>query len=78
MIMRNDGVQIGGPLALVQDGDMISIDAEARTMNMEVSDEVLEARRKAWVAPPLKASQGTLYKYIKSVSTASEGCITDA
>ena len=71
-------MQDGGPIALVQDGDIISIDAEARTMEMEVSDAELTSRHNAWTAPPLKSKQGTLYKYIKSVGTASEGCITDA
>jgi dihydroxy-acid dehydratase len=71
-------MQAGGPIALVRDGDIISIDAEVRSMDMEVSEEELAARRKSWKAPPLKAKQGTLYKYIKNVSTASEGCITDA
>jgi dihydroxy-acid dehydratase len=47
-------------------------------MDVHVSDEELAARRAAWVAPPLKATFGTLYKYIKNVSSASEGCITDA
>ncbi|KAJ7935683.1 dihydroxy-acid dehydratase [Mycena leptocephala] len=58
--------QTGGPIALVKDGDVISVDAE------------LAARRTAWVAPPLKVSQGTLYKYTKTVTDASHGCITDA
>ena len=71
-------MQDGGAIALVRDGDMISIDAEARTMDMDVSDAELASRRNAWTAPPLKAKQGTLYKYIKNVGTASEGCITDA
>lgn len=71
-------MQDGGPIALVQNGDTISIDAEARTMNLEVTDAELASRRNAWKAPPLKATQGTLYKYIKCVGTASEGCITDA
>ncbi len=47
-------------------------------MDVQLSDEELAARREAWVAPPLKASAGTLYKYIKSVCSASEGCVTDA
>jgi dihydroxy-acid dehydratase len=71
-------MQAGGPIALVRDGDMISIDAEARSMDMDVSEAELATRRSSWKAPPLKATQGTLYKYIKNVSTASEGCITDA
>ncbi|KAL0961096.1 hypothetical protein HGRIS_006078 [Hohenbuehelia grisea] len=70
--------QVGGPIALVQDGDVISVDAEKNTIELHVSPEELEARRKKWVAPPLKVSQGTLFKYVKTVTDASHGCITDA
>ena len=73
--------QVGGPIALIQDGDAIQIDARAdkRFMNIVgVSDEEMAKRKAAWKAPPLKATHGTLYKYIKSVSSASEGCVTDA
>ncbi|EIN12973.1 dihydroxy-acid dehydratase [Punctularia strigosozonata HHB-11173 SS5] len=70
--------QVGGPIALVQDGDTISIDAVKNTIELHVSDEELSRRRAAWKAPPLKATQGTLYKYIKNVEDASHGCITDA
>lgn len=70
--------QIGGPIALVQDGDTITVDAVKNTIILEVSPEELDRRRANWVAPPLKASQGTLYKYVKSVTDASHGCITDA
>lgn len=69
--------QEGGPIALVQTGDHITIDAERRRIEMEVSDAELTRRRQAWTAPPYKATRGTLYKYIKSVSPASEGCVTD-
>ena len=69
--------QIGGPIALVQDGDIVHIDAVANTMDMEVTEEELRRRRQAWMAPPLKVSQGTLYKYTKVVADASHGCITD-
>lgn len=70
--------QVGGPIALVRNGDRIVIDAENRTMNMvDVSDEEMDRRRAEWQAPPLKATKGTLYKYIKNVSSASEGCVTD-
>ena len=61
----------------VQDGDMISIDASTRQMNMDVSDAELQKRREAWQAPPYKSTRGTLYKYIKNVSSASLGCVTD-
>ena len=69
--------QEGGPIALVQDGDRISIDAKTRKMDLEVAESELATRRAAWEAPPLKATRGTLYKYIKNVKTASEGCVTD-
>eukprot|EP01024_Parvocaulis_polyphysoides_P040185 TRINITY_DN36518_c0_g1_i3.p1 TRINITY_DN36518_c0_g1~~TRINITY_DN36518_c0_g1_i3.p1 ORF type:complete len:641 (-),score=88.84 TRINITY_DN36518_c0_g1_i3:608-2410(-) len=69
--------QVGGPIALVKDGDEIIIDAEIKKMDVKLSDEELKKRKEAWVAPPLKATQGTLYKYIKSVSSASLGCVTD-
>jgi dihydroxy-acid dehydratase len=69
--------QLGGPIALVRDGDTITIDAEANTINIDISDDELHARREAWTAPPYKATRGTLYKYIKNVKSASEGCVTD-
>ena len=69
--------QLGGPLALLVDGDIVTIDAETNRLDVDVSDEVLADRAKAWTAPPLKVTRGTLYKYIKNVKTASEGCVTD-
>ncbi|KAG2102243.1 dihydroxy-acid/6-phosphogluconate dehydratase [Suillus discolor] len=69
--------QVGGPIALVEDGDIISVDAVANTMELHISSEEMERRRKAWVAPPIKVTQGTLYKYVKMVEDASHGCITD-
>jgi len=71
--------QIGGNIALVEDGDEIVIDArkEVRRMDMMVSDEELARRKARFIAPPLKATRGTLYKYIKNVASASEGCVTD-
>ncbi|KAK0464277.1 dihydroxy-acid/6-phosphogluconate dehydratase [Desarmillaria tabescens] len=70
--------QVGGPIAFVQDGDVISVDAVKNTIELHVSDEELEERKKGWVPPPLKVSQGTLYKYVKTVTDASRGCITDS
>ncbi|PPQ65387.1 hypothetical protein CVT26_000012 [Gymnopilus dilepis] len=70
--------QVGGPIALVQDGDVIEVDAVKNTIQLRVSDEELEKRRKEWKAPPLKVSQGILYKYTKVVTDASHGCVTDA
>lgn len=69
--------QEGGPLALVCDGDSITIDAELNSLDISVSPEELDQRRKQWNAPPLKATRGTLYKYIKNVKSASVGCVTD-
>ncbi|KAE9969572.1 hypothetical protein BLS_005314 [Venturia inaequalis] len=70
--------QEGGPIGLVEDGDTITIDAETRELNLEVSPEELEKRRANWTAPPLKYSKGTLFKYARNVVDASRGCITDA
>ena len=70
--------QVGGPIALVEDGDVVTIDAVANTINVNVPSDVMEERRMKWKAPPLKVSQGTLFKYVKMVEDASKGCITDA
>ncbi|MEH6406623.1 MAG: dihydroxy-acid dehydratase [Leeuwenhoekiella sp.] len=69
--------QVGGNIALVQNGDIIAIDAEKNTINIEISDEELEKRRQNWTAPKLKFERGVLYKYAKTVSSASKGCVTD-
>jgi len=69
--------QEGGPIALVQEGDRITIDAQTRQLTVHVPDKELERRRKKWVAPPLKATKGTLRKFIQNVSPANEGCVTD-
>lgn len=69
--------QTGGTIALLQNGDIISIDAEKNTLNVNLTDEEIADRKKKWIAPPYKATKGILYKYIKSVSSASEGCVTD-
>ena len=69
--------QDGGPIALVRNGDRILIDAKKRMLELEVPADELARRRAAWTAPPLKATRGTLAKYIKNVRTASEGCVTD-
>lgn len=69
--------QVGGPIGLVRDGDVITIDVEKRKINVELSDQELAERKLVWRAPPYKASRGTLYKYIKNVKSASEGCVTD-
>lgn len=69
--------QDGGTIALVQDGDSITIDAETNTINLNVSEEELLQRKKNWKAPDLKFKRGVLYKYAKTVSSASKGCVTD-
>ncbi len=70
--------QEGGAIGLVEDGDLITIDAEKNTLSVALSDAELQARKAAWIKPPYKFNQGVLYKYIKSVATASEGCVTDS
>ena len=69
--------QVGGPIALVEAGDRIVIDAVAKSIDLLVDSDALEARRAAWTAPPLKATRGTLARYIRTVKSASEGCVTD-
>ncbi|MBV6644552.1 MAG: dihydroxy-acid dehydratase [Cyclobacteriaceae bacterium] len=69
--------QEGGPLALVKNGDIIRIDAVNNTLDVKLDDKELEARKKAWEQPPYKAQKGILRKYINSVKSASEGCVTD-
>ena len=69
--------QEGGPIALIADGDQITIDAEANTLDVALSEQELAQRSAAWTMPPYKAERGTLYKFIKNVRNASEGCVTD-
>lgn len=69
--------QEGGAIGLIQDGDIITIDAVNNTLDVELSESELEKRRESWEMPPYKATRGTLYKYIKNVKSASEGCVTD-
>ena len=69
--------QDGGVIALVKDGDLITIDAESNSIQLEISDEELKERKKQWSAPKLKFNRGVLYKYAKTVSSASNGCVTD-
>jgi dihydroxy-acid dehydratase len=70
--------QTGGLLAVLKNGDVITIDAEKNTLDADLTEEEISARFRDWTPPPYKVDQGTLYKYIKTVSTASEGCVTDA
>jgi len=69
--------QMGGGIALIQNGDIVTIDAVNNTIDMGVSDEELARRLDAWIAPAPKYTKGVAYKYMKMVSSASEGCVTD-
>ena len=69
--------QEGGTIALVVNGDSITIDAKKNQINVNLANEILADRAAHWIAPPYKAKRGTLYKYIKNVKSASEGCVTD-
>jgi dihydroxy-acid dehydratase len=70
--------QVGGPLAMVQTGDTIAIDTANHTIDVDIDQAEMARRRKAWTPPPYKVSRGILYKYIRTVRSASEGCVTDA
>lgn len=70
--------QVGGTIALLQDGDTITIDAVNRTIDVDLSDDEIGRRRESWTAPEPKVTTGSLYKYGLVVSSASEGCVTDA
>lgn len=69
--------QVGGPIALVRNGDIVTVDAETNRIDVDLSEQELEQRRGQFAPPPFKATRGTLYKYIKSVKSASLGCVTD-
>jgi len=69
--------QDGGLIALIHDGDLITIDAVNKKITAHLSDQEINDRRKNWIAPELRAKSGTLYKFAKTVSSASEGCVTD-
>lgn len=69
--------QEGGLIALLKTGDRVTIDAEKRSLIADIADAEISRRRAEWSPPPFKVKQGTLYKYIKNVSSASEGCVTD-
>ena len=70
--------QEGGAIALIKNGDLITIDAKKNTISVDLSDDELSARKEKWIQPPFKFEQGILFKYIKNVSTASMGCVTDS
>ncbi|WP_025664148.1 dihydroxy-acid dehydratase [Aquimarina megaterium] len=69
--------QEGGLIALVQDGDIITIDAETNSITVDISEAEIEKRKASWVQPALKFDKGVLYKYAHTVSSASQGCVTD-
>ena len=69
--------QEGGPIALIHDGDLVTIDAEGNTIEVDLTAEVLAERRAAWSAPALKVERGTLARYVRTVKDASLGCVTD-
>ncbi len=69
--------QEGGPIALIRDGDVITINTERNTLNVDIEEDEMRRRRENWAMPAYKATRGTLYKYIKAVKNASEGCVTD-
>jgi len=69
--------QEGGPIGLIKDGDIITIDAEKNLITVDISDNEMARRKADWIMPEYKANRGTLYKYIKNVKSASEGCVTD-
>jgi len=69
--------QEGGPIGLLEDGDVITIDGINNVLEVDMDETTMEKRRKQWHMPPYKASRGTLYKYIKNVKSATEGCVTD-
>ncbi|MBT8296995.1 MAG: dihydroxy-acid dehydratase [Maribacter sp.] len=69
--------QEGGMIGLLKDGDIITIDAEKNSISVALSEDEIKARRGNWIQPPLKVRKGSLYKYAKTVSSASQGCVTD-
>ena len=69
--------QEGGPIALIKNGDLITLDAKTNQINVDISNEEMAQRRAAWTMPAYKATRGTLFKYIRNVKSASEGCVTD-
>lgn len=69
--------QEGGPIGLIENGDTINVDVQQRRIDVQISEEEMERRRKKWTPPAYKAKSGVLYKYIKNVQSASKGCVTD-
>ena len=69
--------QEGGPIALIKNGDTVALDGDLNRIDVDVSEQQFSERLAGWEAPDYKATRGTLYKYIKNVKSASEGCVTD-
>jgi len=69
--------QVGGPIGMVKDGDIITIDAENLEISVNVDEEEMTRRREAWVMPPFKYTRGTMMRYIRTVASAQKGCVTD-
>ena len=69
--------QEGGPIALIKNGDIITVDADKLVLDVNIDEKEMEARRAKWTMPAYKTTRGTLFKYIKLVKNASEGCVTD-
>ncbi len=69
---------VGGPIALIEDGDRITIDAEVRRVDIDLSDDELEQRRAAWTRPKSSVTKGALAKYRAEVLSASQGAVTEA
>lgn len=69
--------QEGGNIALIEDGDQITIDSLNNSIDLDITEEELMQRKSRWIEPKLKANFGVLYKYAKTVSSASDGCVTD-
>ena len=69
--------QSGGTIGILKTGDKIKISAEDNSINVLLSDEEIAERKAKWVAPALKHTKGILYKYAKTVASASQGCVTD-
>jgi dihydroxy-acid dehydratase len=67
---------VGGPIALVKDGDRVTIDGDAKKLTLEVDEAELARRRGAWAKPPLRVERGVLAKYARCVRSASEGAVT--
>lgn len=69
--------QVGGPIAYLQTGDIVTIDSQTQEISFQITEEELNRRQDHWIQPKLKASSGALGKYARLVSPASKGAVTD-